>query len=1371
MESKKIRLMIILIFTIILSLICSNKALAYSKVDENEIRYVNATLTKINGNEYNTKMRGMSLEEYWNYSEEERKNIDQRYMLFGSAGVPGVSVISAYNPPNQNAGKLFQGLASEKLVNNNLWISRFNNGESFFPTESYASANSNLYTEILRNWKFPFRKEANGYYSFNSDDYIVQRNYNTKKLEMYTGSHYCFYPFNNLGDDCTDVHIRQYFYTMRLDIPYVMTSEGKINGEDMIFNFAGDDDVWVYIDGRLAVDIGGAHPRATGNLNFATNTAYYADSYDFQAKTVYNVLNEEQKREGQHTLTIFYMDRGDGESNFISRFNLQSGGIKVNYLDKSTGAVLNSEIKTGVEGSKISLAAKEISGYTLIESPQTQEYIMTDNIQTVNYYYSKDSKVNVRYVDSISGQDISEPIIISGYEGKEYATEKKNISNYVFLRNEGKTSGKMSRQESIVTYYYAKVGSVKVNYIDKANNATLESQIIEGYVGKSYTTQQKTFDNYTYLSNSSNVTGTMLDETIQVNYYYAKNTKVIVKYVDKATNQEISESVVINGYEGKEYITNKKQVQNYMYVETNGQANGKMPRESIVVTYKYLYNSKLTVNYIDKSTGAILSNEIKRGLETEKVNTTSKLIEGYTLIERPSKEQYTLTKNEQIVNYYYAKNTKITVRYIDKLTNNKLANDVIIEGYEGKSYKTENKEFENFVLAGIRGQDKGTMQREECTIIYNYLYKENIIVNYIDKKTGQTLEADGIRGVEGDKGNISAKKIEGYTLIDKPSKEQYTITKQTQTFNYYYAKDTKVTIKYINEVTGREIATCVELQGYEGKEYNIEKKDIENYIYLRVEGETHGTMKREESTIVFYYAMDSKVKVNHLEKDTNIVLDEEIIHGYQGKEYKTNIKDISNYTYVSNSSNTQGIMSYNTIEVNYYYLQNTSIEVRHIDKVTGKIMSTNIKKGIVGDKINTSKKEIEGYTLIERPSKEQYTLTKKEQIVNYYYAKDSKITVKYIDKTTKKELEKEDIIEGYEGKSYETKPKDIKDYVMVELQGKDKGIMIRENIVITYYYLHIADGVIEKHIDIMSNEVLEQKTYEGKEGESYSTQAKEFKEYDLVKEKIPQNATGKMTIKPIEVKYYYIRKSQVIVNYIDKITNKLIDTNLISAHEGDKYKTKRKEFKDYKLDNECIPDNENGILKKDKIEVNYYYIHKSTGVKVNYIDESNNQVIDKDELQGYEGDEYRVKPKELQEYEIIEEKLPTNSKGKMTREMIEINYYYLKKSSIEVNYIDMNTNKIIEKETIEGLVNKEYNIQHKQILNYKIVKERLPSNAHGVFKEEVQKVNYYYLKDVVEEKKILPKTGMDEEKQSFRIEIIMCGLIILWKCRLRKKEE
>lgn len=104
------------------------------------------------------------------------------------------------------------------------------------------------------------------------------------------------------------------------------------NGEKnvpIIFTFSGDDDVWVFIDGKLALDVGGAHGRVEGTLDFSGERAektakvssVKASAAEGEAgnagtnKTTKFELTG--SNEAEHTLTMFYMERGMWESNMM----------------------------------------------------------------------------------------------------------------------------------------------------------------------------------------------------------------------------------------------------------------------------------------------------------------------------------------------------------------------------------------------------------------------------------------------------------------------------------------------------------------------------------------------------------------------------------------------------------------------------------------------------------------------------------------------------------------------------------------------------------------------------------------------------------------------------------------------------------------------------------------------------------------------------------------------------------------------------------------------------------------------------------------------------------------------------------------------
>lgn len=173
-----------------------------------------------------------------------------------------------------------------------------------------------------------------------------------------------FFPFN---ETVYSVDVRQYNYGYgaKLEIPFTLTEDGTVldknNKEQSIkFYFSGDDDVWVFIDGRLVLDIGGAHGKAAGIIDFDQRganknkvTAYVSNvKYNNVTKQEYGAGKTKEKKTivytgndlngekynptnyyysntvdipnlstGQHTLTMYYMERGMWESNMAVAFN------------------------------------------------------------------------------------------------------------------------------------------------------------------------------------------------------------------------------------------------------------------------------------------------------------------------------------------------------------------------------------------------------------------------------------------------------------------------------------------------------------------------------------------------------------------------------------------------------------------------------------------------------------------------------------------------------------------------------------------------------------------------------------------------------------------------------------------------------------------------------------------------------------------------------------------------------------------------------------------------------------------------------------------------------------------------------------------
>ena len=117
---------------------------------------------------------------------------------------------------------------------------------------------------------------------------------------------------------------------------FKLTSDGTVktteNADAPIeFNFSGDDDVWVFIDGKLVLDVGGGHGKATGTINFKDKTATVssvkndATGGGVTPSKVNSFARDETITKDyftkEHTLTMFYMERGLWESNMSISFN------------------------------------------------------------------------------------------------------------------------------------------------------------------------------------------------------------------------------------------------------------------------------------------------------------------------------------------------------------------------------------------------------------------------------------------------------------------------------------------------------------------------------------------------------------------------------------------------------------------------------------------------------------------------------------------------------------------------------------------------------------------------------------------------------------------------------------------------------------------------------------------------------------------------------------------------------------------------------------------------------------------------------------------------------------------------------------------
>lgn len=303
----------------------------------------------------------------------------------------------AFGPNKETASKdVAQGIVGKNLDDGNLITSYTNeNGDPvkvpFFNEDAYP--NQSKYMRFYNNLQFPFTKTTNdkgvSTYSFDSEQNTVHYDYENNKIVRDdtikihdVGGDTGYFPFNSVDPSSAKDNLNYGFGT-QFTIPFTVTETGKnVDGTPMTFKFTGDDDVWVYIDGALVLDMGGAHCKAEGEINFATQMATITTgtsnaklgnqptaggrvaakdngrrTVEFKNITVKKSdgkiisLADYMKESGKvHELKMYYMERGMWDSNMSISYSfvpLPSGLTLSKTLDTKD---VNAGLKNAVQG-------------------------------------------------------------------------------------------------------------------------------------------------------------------------------------------------------------------------------------------------------------------------------------------------------------------------------------------------------------------------------------------------------------------------------------------------------------------------------------------------------------------------------------------------------------------------------------------------------------------------------------------------------------------------------------------------------------------------------------------------------------------------------------------------------------------------------------------------------------------------------------------------------------------------------------------------------------------------------------------------------------------------------------------------------------
>lgn len=490
----------------------------------------------------------------------------------------------------------------------------------------------------------------NNSYNLDVYDQALVSQYNYLSNSDFTNGN--FLPFNKIEDsayddyhtisvggeqvDIFDVHEAKedtdLWFGMSISGAFYQPKNGQVDGKDMVFEFSGDDDVWVYIDDVLLLDIGGIHGRISGSINFAEGMVYVdgKDSVSFEQlfreayweengtlagfeQYISQILDEEGRFKDYtpHRMNFFYLERGGGASNCMLNFNLPTlpegsitvqkeienftegayAGIEFDFelyadLDKDGNC---EQITSETEGGKYkSYLVYDADEDITDESKGEKKDLGSDGIFKLKHHekavfngFPPDTKYYVKEVGMTHAE--YDDVVIIGSAVTDLVGEK----DLTDTTEDGKgyvasDEVVVEEQPYLVFRNHCSMTNLRQLYIQKTLAEGSESAAGESFQmevkidGKPYTGK------YT-VGNSINSQGNPMDAVDGKITLVAGQTAIILGYIYQEgqygfpsdTRFEVTEVNLANRYETPQYA-----VENAGDIDTNGKAAGILQRET-----------------------------------------------------------------------------------------------------------------------------------------------------------------------------------------------------------------------------------------------------------------------------------------------------------------------------------------------------------------------------------------------------------------------------------------------------------------------------------------------------------------------------------------------------------------------------------------------------------------------------------------------------------------------------------------------------------------------------------------------------------------------------------------------------------------------
>ena len=1115
-------------------------------------------------------------------------------------------------------------------------------------------------------------------------------------------------------------------------------------------------------------------PRGTVNVTYVDEQdAKLADPVTIEGEVDAAYATEKKEITGYNFLRVEGQETGAFKSEVQNvKYIYQAipkprGTVNVTYVDEQDAKLSDPVTLEGEVDATYAAEKKEITGYNFlrVEGPATGTF--KTEVQNVKYIYQAIPKprgtVNVTYVDEQDAK-LADPVTLEGEVDAAYATEKKEITGYKFLRVEGPETGTFKSEVQNVKYIYQAIpkprGTVNVTYVDEQDAKLADPETLEGEVDAAYTAQKKEVSGYNFLRVEGPETGTFKTEVQNVKYIYQAIPKprgtVNVTYVDEQ-DAKLADPVSLEGEVDAAYTAEKKEISGYNFLRVEGPATGTFKAE--VQNVKYIYQvipkprGTVNVTYVDEQDAKLSDPVTLEGEVDASYTTEKKEITGYNFLRVEGPETGAFKSEVQSVKYIYQAIPKprgtVNVTYVDE-QDAKLSDPVSLEGEVDTAYTTEKKEITGYNFLRVEGPETGTFKAEVQNVKYIYQAipkpRGTVNVTYVDEQDAKLADPVTLEGEVDASYAAEKKEITGYNFLRVEGPETGTFKAEVQNVKYIYQAIPKprgtVNVTYVDEQDAK-LADPETLEGEVDAAYTAQKKEVSGYNFLRVEGSETGTFKIEAQNVKYIYQAIPKprgtVNVTYVDEQDAKLAEPETLEGEVDAAYTAEKKEITGYNFLRVEGQETGTFKTEAQNVKYIYQAipkpRGTVNVTYVDEQDAKLADPVTLEGEVDASYATEKKEITGYNFLRVEGSETGTFKTEAQNVKYIYQAIPKprgtVNVTYVDEQDAK-LADPVTLEGEVDTAYTTEKKEITGYNFLRVEGPATGTFKTEVQNVKYIYQAIPKprGTVNvTYVDEQDAKLADPETLEGEVDAAYTAQKKEVSGYNFLRVEGPETGTFKAEVQNVKYIYQAIPKPRGTVNvtYVDEQDAKLADPVTLEGEVDSSYTTEKKEITGYNFLRVEGP--ATGTFKTEVQNVKYIYqaIPKPRGtVNVTYVDEQNAKLADPETLEGEVDAAYTAQKKEVSGYNFLRVEGPAT--GTFKSEVQNVKYIYQAipkpRGTVNVTYVDEQDAKLADPETLEGEVDAAYTTQKKEVAGYNFLRVEGPET--GTFKTEVQNVKYIY---------------------------------------------